>query len=152
MLVIQNSRFRKNKTCLQKKKGYLRPPSRHGHFHSILILLEKMVELPQQHANPLVVNTSDEALSNTCYHCQLLQRAHLNMAEFLDPSLKSWLCTKNSLVSSENQSFFLLFRNMTFFIESHCVFLIFLQDNKVSLISLLDCYHYLFFMDLDSDY
>ena len=47
-----NWRFRKNvKTCLQNKKSYLMPPSRHGHFHLILILPVKMVELPQQNAN-----------------------------------------------------------------------------------------------------
>ena len=47
--------FRKNvKACLQNKKLYLMPPSRHGHFHPILILSVKMVELPQQHANPFV--------------------------------------------------------------------------------------------------
>ena len=41
-----NWRFRKNvKTCLQNKKLYLMPPSRHGHFHLILILPVKMVEL-----------------------------------------------------------------------------------------------------------
>ena len=31
--------FRKNvKTCLQHKKSYLMPPSRHDHFHPVLIL------------------------------------------------------------------------------------------------------------------
>ena len=50
-----NWHFRKNvKTCLQNKKLYLMPPSRHGHFHPILILPVKMVELPQQHANTTV--------------------------------------------------------------------------------------------------
>ena len=50
-----NWRFRKNvKTCLQNKKSYLMPPSRHGHFHPILILPVKIVELPQQHANTTV--------------------------------------------------------------------------------------------------
>ena len=39
------------KTCLQNKKLYLIPTSRHGHFHPILILSIKMVELPQQHAS-----------------------------------------------------------------------------------------------------
>ena len=42
---------KKCKTCLQNKKSYLMPPSKHGHFHMILILPVKMVELPQQHAN-----------------------------------------------------------------------------------------------------
>ena len=44
--------FEKNvKTCLENKKVYLMPYSRHGHFHLILILPVNMVELPQQHAN-----------------------------------------------------------------------------------------------------
>ena len=42
------------KTCLQIKKSYLMPPSRHDHFHPILILPVKIVELPQQHANTTV--------------------------------------------------------------------------------------------------
>ena len=43
--------FRKNaKTCLQNKKLHLTPPSRHGHFHPILILPLKTIELTQQHA------------------------------------------------------------------------------------------------------
>ena len=42
------------KTCLQNKKSYLMPPSRHYHFHLILILPMKMVELVQQHANTTV--------------------------------------------------------------------------------------------------
>ena len=47
--------FEKNvKTCLQNKKAYLMPPSRHGYFRSILILPVKMVELLQQHANTTV--------------------------------------------------------------------------------------------------
>ena len=47
-----NWRFRKNvKTFLQNKKSYLMPLSRHGHFHPILVLPVKIVELPQQHAN-----------------------------------------------------------------------------------------------------
>ena len=50
-----NWHFRKNiKTCLQNKKSYLMLPSMHGHFHPILILPVKMVELLQQHANSTV--------------------------------------------------------------------------------------------------
>ena len=72
----------------------------------------------------------------------------LNVVEFLDPFLKRSPCTKTSLVSCDNQSFFLLFRNAATFIESHCVFLCyFLQYDEVFLISLLEgCYHYLVFM------
>ena len=47
-----NWTFRKYvKTYLQNKKAYLVPHLRHEHFHLILILPVKMVELPQQHAN-----------------------------------------------------------------------------------------------------
>lgn len=47
--------FKKNvKSCLQNKKLCLMPPLRHAHFHLILFLLVKMVELPQQHANTTV--------------------------------------------------------------------------------------------------
>ena len=50
-----NWNFRKNvKGYLQNKKLDRIPPSRHDHFHLILILLVKMVELPQQHANTTV--------------------------------------------------------------------------------------------------
>ena len=40
--------------CLQIKKSHLMPPSRHDHFHLILILPVKIVKLPQQHANTTV--------------------------------------------------------------------------------------------------
>ena len=47
--------FQKNvKTCLQNKKSYLVPLSRHSHFHLIIILPVKMIELMQQHANSTV--------------------------------------------------------------------------------------------------
>ena len=43
-----NWHFQKNlKTWLQNKKVYLMLPSKHGHFHPILILPLKMVDLPQ---------------------------------------------------------------------------------------------------------
>ena len=55
-----NWRFRKKlKTCLQNKKSYLMPPSRHGHFHMILILPVKMVELPVE----FLISLLDD-----CYH------------------------------------------------------------------------------------
>ena len=42
-----NCLFQRNiKASLQNKKLYMMPPSRHGHFHPILILFVKMVELP----------------------------------------------------------------------------------------------------------
>ena len=102
-------------------------PSRHGHFHPILFLPVNMVELPQQHAN------------TTVYWLQTLplpivaKSSILNVAEFLDPSLKTLPCTKTSPVSCENQSFFLS-RNVANYIESHCVFLCyFLQYDEVFL-------------------
>ena len=43
-----NWRFQKNvKKYLQNNKSYLMLPSRHGHFHLILVLPVKMFELPQ---------------------------------------------------------------------------------------------------------
>ena len=35
----------------ENKKAFLRPLARHGDFYSILVLCEKMAELPQQHTN-----------------------------------------------------------------------------------------------------
>ena len=57
MLVKQKSNWRiqKNaKTRQQNKKAYLMPPSRHGHFHLILILHLKMVDLQQKHENTAI--------------------------------------------------------------------------------------------------
>ena len=77
------------------------------------------------------------------------KRSILNVAEFLDPFLETSPCTKTTPVLYENQSFFLLFRNVATYIECHCVFLsYFLQYDEVLLSSLLDsCYHYIVFMD-----
>ena len=116
------------------------PPSRHGYFYPILILLVKMMQLPQQY-------------TNTVHWLQALplpiaaKGSILNMAKILDPSLKTPPCTKTSQVSCENQSFF-LFSKCGHLYWSHCVFLCyFLQYDEVSLINLLDgCYHYLVFI------
>ena len=118
------------------------PPSRHGHFHPILILPVKIVELPQQHANTTVYWLKTLPLPVAA------KSSILNVAEFLDPSLKTSPYTKTSPVSCENKSFF-LFQNVANFIESHCVFLCyFLQYDEVFFISFLDgYYHYLVFMD-----
>ena len=105
------------KTCLQIKKLYLMSPSRYDHFHLILILPVKIVELLQQHANTTI---------HWFYTLPLpivAKSSILNVAEFLDPSLKMLPCTKASPVLSENQSFFLLFQNVATFIESHYFFL-----------------------------
>ena len=107
--------------------------SRPGHSHLISILPVKMVELPQQHANVIV------------HWLQVLplpiaaKSSIFNVVEFLDLFLKTSPCMKTSLVSCENQSFFLLFRNVATFIESHCVFLCCsLQYDEVFLIRLLE--------------
>ena len=125
----RNWRFQKNvKACLQNKKAYLMPHSRHSLFHPILILALKIVELPQQHAN-------------TVHWLQALplpivaKSSILNVLEFLDLSLKTSSCTKTSPVLCEFQSFLLLFRNAAIFIVSHQVFLCcFLLYDEVFLI------------------
>ena len=45
---------RKCKNASKNKKLHLMPFSRHGHFHPILILLEKIVKLTRQHASTTV--------------------------------------------------------------------------------------------------
>ena len=118
-------------------------PSRHGHFHPILILPVKMVELPQQHAN---------TTAHWLWALPLLTVAKssiLNVVEFLDQSFKRSPCTKTSLILCENQSFFWSFQNVANLIEYHFVYLCyFFQYDEVFLISLLDvCHHYLVFTD-----
>ena len=72
------------------------------------------------------------------------------MAEFLDLSLKTSPWTETSPISCENQSFFLLFRNVVAFIKSRYYFLAY---DEVRLCSLLDvCYHYLVIMDPVNSY
>ena len=142
--IESNWHFRKNvKTCLQNKKSYLMPPSRHGHFHLILNLPGKMVELPQQNANVIVHWLETLPLPI------ITKSSILNVIEIRDPSLKTSPCTQISPVSCENQSFFLLFRNVVTFIKKHCVFLCYiLQYDEAFLISLLDgCCYYIGFMD-----
>ena len=83
--------FRKNlKACLQSKKSYLMPPSRHRHFHPILILPVKMVKLLEPDANTTVLWLQTLPLPIVA------MSSILNVAEFLDPSLKTFPCTKTS--------------------------------------------------------
>ena len=71
----------------------------------------------------------------------------LNVAEFLDPSLKTSPCRKTSLVLHKNQSFFLLLK-LRRLLKVIVFFCYILQPDKVSLISFWDgCYLYLVFMD-----
>ena len=96
-----NWRFRKNvKTSLQNKKSYLMPPSRHGHFHPILILPVMMVELPQQHAihmetspqtktSPVLCENQSFFFISKCFHhcvflCYFLQYDAVFLIRFLD--------------------------------------------------------------------
>ena len=91
----------------------------------------------------------DEALCNFLPLPVVAKSSLLNVAEFLDSSLKTSPCTKTSPVLCENQSFFLLFRNLVTFIKIHFVILYyFLLYLEVLLSNLFDvCYHYLVFMD-----
>ena len=87
----------------------------------------------------------DEALYNFLPLPIVGKSSILNVAEFLDLSLKTLPCTETSPVSCENLPFFLLFRNVVTFIKSLYYFL---PCDEVLLCSLLDvCYHYLVFMD-----
>ena len=91
---------------------------------------------------------SDEALCNFLPLPIVAKSSILNVAEFLDPPMKTSPCKKTSPVSCKNQSFFLLFQNVATFIESHCFLFYFLQYDELILSSLLDgCYHYIVFMD-----
>ena len=116
------------KTCVQNKKLYLVPPSRHGHCHPILILPVKMVELPQQTAIcryycPLVVN---HTITNSC------KELHLKCGRVPRSVFETLPCMKSSPVLCQNHSFFLLFWNVATFIERHCVYLCyFLQYDEV---------------------
>ena len=96
----------------------------------------------------------DEALCNFIPLAILAKSSILNVAEFLDSSLKTSPCPKTTSVSCENQSFFILFWNVVTFIKSHFVFLCyFLQYDKVFLSSLLDSrYHNIVFMDPVNSY
>ena len=101
----------------------------------------------------LVVSPSDEALCNILLLPIVAKSSIINVAQFLDPPLKTLPYTKTSSVSCF-MSFFLLFWNMATFMQSYCIFLSsFLQYDEVFLSSLLDgCYHYLVFMDPVSGY
>ena len=55
--------------------------------------------------------------------CCILDEAHVNVVEFLDPSLKTSPHTETNLVSCENQYFFLLCQNVVTVIKKHFVFL-----------------------------
>ena len=99
-----NRRFRKNvKTCLQNKKVYLIPAFKAWPFSSDFNFASK----------------DDRVTAVTCKHCPLVvspivtnccKSSILNMAKFLDPSLKTSPCTKTSPVSCKNQSFFIILK------------------------------------------
>ena len=92
----------------------------------------------------------DEALYNFLLLSIIAKSSILAVVEFLDLSLKTLPCKKTSPVFCKNQSFFLLFRNVTTFIKSLYYFLLY---GEVLLRSLSDiCYHYLVFMDPVSGY
>ena len=78
------------------------------------------------------------------------KRSILNVAEFLDLSLKTSPCTESCPVTCESHSFFLLFRNVVAFVKNLYYFL---PYDEVLLCSLLDIYyHYLVFMESVNGY
>ena len=95
-----NWQFRKIiKTCLQNKKAYLMLPSRHGHFHPILILLLKMVELPHQTCKyyyPLVVIPT---ITNCCkeLHLKMWQSSQIRLWKRHHARNLVWLRVKTSI-------------------------------------------------------
>ena len=108
---------------------------------------EKRRTLPHIREEPYRI--LDEALYNFLLLPIVGNRYILNVAEFLDLSLKTSPCTETSPILCENQSFFLLFWNVVAFIKSLLLFTIWWS----ALCSLLDIYyHYLVFMDSVSGY
>ena len=87
-----------------KKESVSDAAFKHGHFHLILILPLKMVELLQQHANTTVHWLQALPLPI------VVKNSILNLAEFLDLYFKKLPSTKTSPTLCENQ-YFLLFRN-----------------------------------------
>ena len=69
----------------------------------------------------------------------------LNVAEFPDLSWKTSECTETSPVSCENQSFFLLFRNVVAVVKSLHYFLPYDEELVCSLSDV--CFHYFVFID-----
>ena len=115
----------------------------------LLTLPVKIVELPQQHANThLVVSPSDEALRKFLSLPIVAKSSILNVAEFVDPPLKTLPYIKTSPVSCET-SLFSYYFEMWPTLSKVIVFLCyFLQYDEVFLTSLLDgCYHYLVFIN-----
>ena len=120
-----------------EKKVYLMLPSKHGHLYQILILPLKMVKSLQQHENTSVHWLKALPL------LIVAKSSIVNLAEFLDLSLKTLPCTKTSLTSCESQYFFLILKFCYLFQKLLCFICSFLQYDEVFLISLLDgCYHY----------
>ena len=104
MFVKQKLAFsKKSKNMSTKQESVSDATFRHGHFQPILILPVMMVKLLQQHANTTVHWLQALLLPIVA------KSSILNVAEFLDPSLKTLPCTKTSPVSCDNQCFFLLF-------------------------------------------
>ena len=89
----------------------------------------------------LVVSQSDEALCKFLPLPIVAKNSILNVAEFLDPPLKTSPRMKTSLVSCETSLFF-LFRNVATFVESHVFLYCFLLSSLLD-----DCCHYLVFTD-----
>ena len=129
-----NWRFWKNvKTCLRNIKVYLGTPSRHGHFHLLLILPVKMVEL---RSNMPILSIGCIPLCKFLSLPIVAKSSILNVTDLLDPPLKNSPCMKTSPDSCET-IFFKLFWNVAHFIQSRCIFLLLWQYDEVFLGSLL---------------
>ena len=135
-----NRYFWKNvKSCLQKKESVSRATCKAWSFSSDFNFACKDGRATAATCKycPLVVRPSDEAFSTVTNYCN----CWVSGSAFEN-------ITKTNPVSCD-PVFFLLFRNVATFIESHCVFLCcFLQYDEVFSSNLLGgCYHYLVFMD-----
>ena len=109
--------WKKCKNMSTEKKVYLMLPSKHGHLYQILILPLKMVKSLQQHENASVHWLKALPLLIVAKSCIL------NLAEFLDLSLKTLPCTKTSLTSCESQYFFLILKFCYLFQKLLCFYL-----------------------------
>ena len=114
------------------------PPPRHGHFHQILILPVKIVELPQLH-KPYCKP----------YHYQFLQNLHLKCGRVPRSVFANLAMHENQFGFVWKPVFFsIISKCYQLYRKSMCFSVTFLQYDEVFLISLLDgCYHYLIFMD-----
>ena len=111
-----NWRFWKNvKTCLRNIKVYLGIPSRHGHFHLLLILPVKMVEL---RSNMPILSIGCIPLCKFLSLPIVAKSSILNVTDLLDPPLKNSPCMKTSPDSCETSLFLIVLKCCPLYPES----------------------------------